>query len=162
QASLRYFLCDGAGAMVLTAEAGTPPGLYVEDCWLESAGTGLAPHMFTRVRGHAPDPIPAWERGDHHLNQDFRQGTQLAPDIFRPGVERMMASFGIELSSVRFFLANIPNRRFLERCIEEGERRYGLPAERHFSTLARRGYSGPPAILISLDDLLGAVELNPG
>jgi 3-oxoacyl-[acyl-carrier-protein] synthase-3 len=163
QASLRYFLCDGAGAMLLSrADTDADSGLFLEECYLESVGAEHPPHMYSRFRGHDPDLRRTWERGDHHLNQNFKQVSALAPGIFRDGLERMQQVFGLPLCRLRWFLANIPNKRLMDECAAVCRDDYGLAPEKLWSTLARRGYSGPPAVLISLDDLLRCHRLQPG
>jgi 3-oxoacyl-[acyl-carrier-protein] synthase-3 len=162
QAMLRLFLCDGGGALVLTRDDGQSPGFEVWDTFIESAGGNDEPQMYSRY-GSASIAPEAIAQGHHHVTQNMQMVGSLAVDVFIAGFERFAQKLGLDLGApetheqIRWFLANVPSDHLVEATHEEFMRRYGLPPEvarrQYYSTVAKRGYTGPAAIAVALDQL---------
>lgn len=162
QALMRYFLCDGAGAVVLTRDRGGP-GLRMVNTYLESVGIHEAPQMYTRV-GATTRMSEAYAQGLHHLTQDFNQVSQTGPKFFIDGVQRFVAALGLTdadkplMDRLGFFLANVPADHLVSLGMDEARARFGFALEKIrsvlYSTVANRGYTGPAAVLITLDELV--------
>lgn len=163
QAMMRWFLCDGGGAMVLTRDDGSSPGLEVYDTMVESVGIAHEPHMYTRF-GSCQTPKEAWDEGLHHLTQNFNQVSTIGPDFFLDGVQRFAEQVGLNpddpenINMIKYFLANVPADHLLDVAMEEAKERIsvGMRALQkvYYSTVANRGYTGPAAIAITLDELM--------
>jgi 3-oxoacyl-[acyl-carrier-protein] synthase III len=70
---LRYFLSDGAGAIVLQADNNGKDGLYVENVYMESVG-GMKPSAMKNQRpAYWMNPKEEFEKGYHHLAQMFQE-----------------------------------------------------------------------------------------
>jgi 3-oxoacyl-[acyl-carrier-protein] synthase-3 len=95
---LRWFLCDGAGALVLSADRSRSKGFEVEHTYIESIGAGKPAHMFNHRPALWINPKEEYEKGLHHLRQQFRNSlsTEVFQDpdgsIFLNGFKRMTAS----------------------------------------------------------------------
>jgi 3-oxoacyl-[acyl-carrier-protein] synthase III len=169
QAMLRWFLCDGGGAVVLTRGEG--PGFSVVDTFTESLGTKHPPHMCAPF-GSAHNPITAVAQGLHHVGQDFTQVSQIGPAFFVDGFIRFAEQLGIDVSDERVLeriphvLVNVPSDHLVETALEDWSGRVRFPVEklkeRYYSTVANRGYTGPAAVLITLDELMRKHTLRDG
>ncbi|MFM7201071.1 MAG: 3-oxoacyl-ACP synthase III family protein [Myxococcota bacterium] len=171
QALLRFFLCDGGGALVLTRDEGQVGGFEIVDTLLESVGSKEAPQMYSRY-GSASVAAEAIAAGDHHVTQNFQVVSSLGPESFLEGFDRFVQQLDFPPASQSFreevthFLANVPTDHLVDGAMESYARRYGVPEkeakERYFSTVARRGYTGPVALAISLDELHRQNKLQHG
>ena len=161
QAVLRWFLSDGAGALVLTSERPEKVPLRVLDTYLESVGAGLDPAMTMLIGAEKSNLTEIYDNGWHHLVQDIKVVAKLAPGFFEKGIKTMIKKTGLDVSTVKCFFANIPTKHLMDLTIESLKRDWH--AELPFYTkLSTRGYQGVPAILIALDEYLKETDLNPG
>ncbi|MEW6378002.1 MAG: hypothetical protein AB1611_00185 [bacterium] len=153
QVILRWFLCDGAGAVVLSNKK-NPGGinLRVVDTYLESVGAGLGPDMYALFGGHRAQPLEAYEHGWHHLTQNITNVAKVAPSLCKKGMDNMLARTGLDMNRVKYFLANIPTRHFMDLIIAGLKKTYKVPQVNFYTKLGDRGYQGAPAILIALDE----------
>jgi 3-oxoacyl-[acyl-carrier-protein] synthase III len=162
QAVLRWFLSDGAGAVVLTSQKpeGTP--LKVTDTYMESVGTGLDPAMRMLIGSERSILPQIYEKGWHHLVQDIKVVAKLAPDLFGRGIHEMLQKTRIDVSKVRCFFANIPTKHLMDLAVKNLKRDFQNPDLPFYTKLSTRGYQGAPAIIIALDDYLNETSLDPG
>ncbi len=164
---LRFYLCDGAGAVLLSADPELSKGLEVEATYMESVGSGRPPLMYNRRPALWLNPRDEYEQGLHHLNQDFRN--TLGSDVFREGdgsvffagLQRMLQREEVPAERVRLFQVNMPTRHVVDSIMDECEA-MGIPAEALYTRLDRLGYCGPPMALICLDMILREESLDPG
>jgi len=161
QAVLRWFLSDGAGALVLTSDRPEKLPLKVIDTYLESVGTGFDPAMKMLIGAEKSDLSEIYDNGWHHLIQDIKVVAKLAPDFFEKGIKTMIKKTGLDVSTVKCFFANIPTKHLMDLTIESLRKDWhaDLP---FYTKLSSRGYQGVPAILIALDDYLNETVLVPG
>lgn len=156
---LRWFLCDGAGACVLSAEPGDSAGFELEACHVESIGGKRPSLMFNQRPAYWLNPLEEYERAAHHLRQQFRNSLSTAlfqdPDgsIFANGFRRMLAANPIDLASIRFFQINFPARHIVDSVLDE-VKAMGIPQSVFYTKLSSLGYSGPPMVLICLDRIV--------
>jgi 3-oxoacyl-[acyl-carrier-protein] synthase III len=160
QAVLRWFLSDGAGALVLTAHK--PPGncLRVVDTYLESVGVGIEPTMRMLVGAVRSEPLAVYEHGWHHLTQDLKTVAKLAPELGAKGFDEMLQRWQLDLSRLRCVFLNIPTKHMLDLGLELVRERLGNPNVPFYTKLSTRGYPGAPAIVIALDEYLAETQLN--
>lgn len=169
QAMLRWFLSDGGGAVLLERDEGQTGCLELWDTFIESLGMAREPHMFTRF-GSANNPVEAIAQGLHHVSQDFAQVSQIGPQFFVDGFIRFAAQLGLDprneatMDQISHVLVNLPSDHLLEAGMEDWQSRVGLSIEklkeRYYSTVAGRGYTGPAAVLITLDELMRSKKLS--
>jgi len=163
QVILRWFLCDGAGAVVLVNKKNAGGiNLKVVDTYLESVGLGLGPDMYALFGGHRAQPLEAYEHGWHHLTQNITNVAKTAPPLCKKGMDNMLAKTGLDLRKVKYFLANIPTRHLMDLCITVLKKTYKVPNVNFYTKLGERGYQGAPAILIALDDFCREHTLTQG
>lgn len=163
---LRWFLCDGAGALVLEARDSLDRGLFVEHMFMESVG-GMKPSpMFNKRPAYWMNPREEFEKGYHHLAQMFQEQLRAHfhdPDgtVFYKGLKRMIDSCGIDLSRLRFFQVNLPSKHIADLVLEECAG-LGIPLDTLYTRMSKMGYSGPPMAFICLDRIMREERLDDG
>ncbi len=164
---LRWFLCDGAGALVLSVADGAKGRLVLEHTHIESVGGRRGIKMFNRRPALWMNPKEEFEKGLHHLYQAFRN--QLAgPDfrdgdksVFAAGFERMLEAGGINPAKIRFFQLNLPAKHIAESVREECAA-LGVSPGAFYSGLEDMGYCGPPMAFLGLDRIMREERLKKG
>lgn len=164
---LRWFLGDGAGAVVLTTDAGKAREWVVEYTYIESIGGRRPSLMFNDRPAWWMNPRDEYEAGAHHLKQRFRN--ELATGIFQEeggsvffnGLRRMLDKAGIDPGEIRWLQVNLPARHIVEAVLEEVAT-LGIPREALYAPLDRLGYAGPPMTFIGLDALVRGEAPRPG
>lgn len=162
QAILRWFLCDGAGALVLSHNKPEKLSLKVVDTYLESVGLGIEPSMKMSVGATHWNMQDIYEQGWHHLTQDIRTVAKLAPTFFKKGFDSMIEKTKLDLSKVKCFFTNIPTKHLMDIVVKRLRRDFNNPNLKFYSKLSTRGYQGAPSIIIALDEFMREEELNPG
>jgi 3-oxoacyl-[acyl-carrier-protein] synthase-3 len=170
QATLRYILADGSGALVLRAvdtSNGGPLPHEILGTHLESVGCGRKPGM--TAGGGMADMVPAdgsplslYNAGRHHLDQDFAVVSQQAVPYLAQGVEHMLAALGVATASVDHYIYSVPGRQLYEANLKRVTEPFGVTAERVQFRAAQTGYCGGASVLIHLDEMVRSGELRPG
>jgi 3-oxoacyl-[acyl-carrier-protein] synthase III len=164
---LRWFLCDGAGAVVRTADPARSRGWVVEQTYIESIGGQREPHMFNERPAYWLNPRDEFAQGRHHLRQRFRNSlsTEVFQEdggsIFFHGFQRMMAQGDAPPTSIKFFQVNLPSKHIVESVMDEFAA-LGFDRSRFYTRLEELGYSGPPMVFICLDKIVREERLAPG
>ncbi len=163
---LRWFLCDGAGALVLEGQDAPGRGLFVEQTFMESVGGKKPSPMGNRRPAYWMNPREEFERGYHHLAQMFQEQLRAHfhdPDgtVFFKGLRRMIESNSIDLSGLRFFQVNLPSKHIADLVLEECAA-LGIPASTLYTRMSTIGYPGPPMAFICLDTILREEQLHDG
>ncbi len=163
---LRYFLSDGAGAVVLQADNTNRGGLYLVNSYMESIGGNKPASMLNHRPAYWINPREEYEKGLHHLSQMFND--QLSEhfheqegSVFYQGLKRMLNRYPIDTQKVRFFQVNFPSRHISEIVLEECEK-LGIPREAFYSKMASMGYVGPPMVFICLDRIMQEENMEKG
>jgi 3-oxoacyl-[acyl-carrier-protein] synthase III len=164
---LRYFLSDGAAALVLQAEdSRSSAGLYLDHVYMESVGGNKPSAMGNRRPAYWMNPKEEFETGRHHIAQMFQEELRAnfhEPDgsVFLKGLKRMIALYGIDLSRLRFFQVNFPSKHITELVMEECGA-LGIPRDRLYTKMSTMGYIGPPMALLCLDRIRKEEKLGDG
>lgn len=162
---LRYFLSDGAGALILQA-SDDKAGLFVENTFMESIG-GLKPAaMFNNRPAYWMNPKDEYEAGYHHLAQLFNDQLRVhfneeGGSVFFKGLKRMMIQYPFNVDEIRFFQVNFPSKHISELVMEECES-LGIPHEKLFTKMSTMGYIGPPMAIVSIDRMIREEKFIPG
>ena len=163
QILLRWFLCDGAGALVLTSDPGVgQKRLRVVDTYNESMGLGLGPDMYCHVGGHRVNPLEMYEKGWHHVSQNFDKVARLGPELAKKASDRMMERLGMDWQRIRYMFVNVPTRHIHDEVVADTKSAKNMPGLEFYSKLADRGYPGPPSIIHALDGFLHETTPNKG
>ena len=160
---LRYFLCDGAGAVVLQA-ADDKKGLIVENAYIESIGGKKPSAMLNQRPAYWQNPKTEFETGSHHMAQMFNEQLRLHfhdadGSVFYKGLKRMIEKYQIDLSQLKYFQVNFPSKHISELIIEECEP-LGIQPETLYSKMSDMGYVGPPMVFICLDKIVREEKLQ--
>jgi 3-oxoacyl-[acyl-carrier-protein] synthase-3 len=163
---LRFFLSDGAAALVLKAEDQRSDGLFVDHVYMESIGGKKPSAMGNKRPAYWMNPKEEFEKGYHHLAQMFQEELRANfhdPDgsVFLKGLKRMITKYAIDLSMLRFFQVNFPSKHITELVMEECES-LGIPRDTLYSKMSSMGYIGPPMALLCLDKIKKEEKLAPG
>jgi 3-oxoacyl-[acyl-carrier-protein] synthase III len=165
EAYLRWFLSDGAGAVVLESSDTKRDGVFVEATHIESYNK---PSVMGNVNpGYWINPKTTYEKKYHHLFQKMDQISNHVVNhdrqrtIFVDGVERMAAKNGIDLNGLRYYQINMPSKQTVDLILEESEKHLNISKDSLYTKISSMGYPGPPACLICLDKILREEELNP-
>ncbi len=164
---LRWFLCDGAGALVLTRDASCNKGFRVEATHVESVGGKRPSLMFNKRPAYWMNPRDEYDTASHHLRQLFRNA--LATDVFQDGdrsvftsgLARMLEQAHLPLDRVRYFQLNMPTKHIVEAIMEECEA-LGIPRHALYTRLDQLGYCGPPMAFVCLDKILREEAFQSG
>lgn len=169
QASLRYILADGSGAVFLQAmEPGTNHvqhellGTYVESVGSDmtagmTAGGGVAD--LVNVDHQIPD---VYELGTHHLDQDFSAVNRSAGRLLFEGVVRMTNALGIDPHKVDALVGSIPTKQLYEDSVDLFTEYFGVTREQARFRARNTGYCGGASILLHFDEMIRSGELKPG
>ncbi len=171
QATLRYILADGSGAVYLEASDSNRsqplPGEVI-GTHIESIGGRRKPAM--TAGGGAADCMKAvpnllgdiWQRGSHHLDQDFFAVNRDASNFLLEGVQRMLAKLGISPEQIDHYVWSIPTRQLFDAQSERIREHLHAPPEKMKFRATESGYCGGASILIHLDDMVRSGELRRG
>ncbi len=152
---LRYFLSDGAGAVILTAaDDNETSGLFVNNVYIESAGGNKPAGMQNKRPAYFMNPKEEFEKAYHHLAQMFNE--QLSENfheeggsVFYHGLNRMIDLYQINVSKIKYFQVNFPSKHIAELVIEECEN-LGIDRNTLYTKISKMGYPGPPMVFITL------------
>jgi len=162
---LRYFLSDGAGALVLQA-TDDKKGLFVEQTYMESIGGKKPAAMFNRRPAYWMNPKEEYEEAYHHLAQLFNDQLRVhfneeGGSVFYKGLKRMMRKYPFNMDDIRFFQVNFPSKHIAELVMEECEA-LGIPKAKLYAKMNTMGYIGPPMAIISIDRMIREEQFNSG
>jgi 3-oxoacyl-[acyl-carrier-protein] synthase III len=163
---LRYFLSDGAAALVLKAEEEKSDGFFVDHVYMESIGGKKPSAMGNKRPAYWMNPKTEYEKGYHHLAQMFQEELSVNfhdPDgsVFLKGLKRMISKYSIDLTALRFFQVNFPSKHITELIMEECES-LGIKRSTLYSKMSSMGYIGPPMALLCIDRIRKEENLNDG
>ncbi len=162
QVILRWFLSDGAGAWVISREPGPQLSLRVTETYLESVGLGIPPSMRMMAGALHSNLLEVYAKGIHHLEQDIKTVSELAPKLFKQGFDTMREKTGLNVKDITCFFANIPTKHMMDLLVNGLRRDFDFPELQFYTKLAHRGYPGAPAVVIALDEYLRETPVRPG
>ncbi|MFZ4564304.1 MAG: hypothetical protein ACOYNU_13075, partial [Bacteroidales bacterium] len=163
---LRYFLSDGAAAIVLQASDDKSNGLFVEYNYMESIGGKKPSAMGNKRPAYFMNPREEYELGYHHLAQMFQEELRenfhdRDGSVFLKGLKRMIALYPLEMDKIRFFQVNFPSKHIAELIMDECAE-IGISRQTLYSKMADMGYIGPPMALLCLDKIRKEEKLEEG
>lgn len=161
---LRYFLSDGAGALVLQADDKKEDGLYVEHTYMESIGGKKPSAMLNKRPAYWMSPKEEYELGYHHLGQMFNEQLRTHfhdedGSVFLKGIKRMLNQSTIDLKELKFFQVNFPSKHISELIMDECEE-LGIDRNTLYTKMASMGYAGPPMAFICIDKIISEENLK--
>jgi len=163
---LRWFLSDGAGAVILSSDKARSKGFEVETTYIESVGGNRPSLMYNHRPALWMNPKKEFEEGRHHLRQKFRNALSTSyfqekgGSIFFNGFQRMMGKAHIDAKKIRCFQINLPTKHIVD-SIKEEFLQLGISSDVFYSELNKLGYCGPPMIFICLDKIIRDEKFEP-
>jgi 3-oxoacyl-[acyl-carrier-protein] synthase-3 len=170
QAALRYILADGAGAVFLEAVKDDAPGdrghevlgTYVESVGGKRAAGMTAGGGVMDLTDTGNQILGIFERGSHHLSQDFAAVNRDAGPLLCQGVASMLDSLGVDPATVDHFVYSIPTKQLFEDNAPQFADRFGAGPEQMKFRARRTGYCGGASILLHFDEMVRSGEIHPG
>jgi 3-oxoacyl-[acyl-carrier-protein] synthase-3 len=169
QAMLRYILADGAGALFLEARGTNGSSLPGEilGAFVESVGGSRPPGMTAgggvvdAVVGDSPT-LAVWERGSHHLDQDFAAVNRDAGPFLLNGVVRMVEDLRLDPRTIQHYIWSTPTLQLYNDNIDSFCDKLSATREQMRFRAAKTGYCGGASILIHFDEMVRSGELQRG
>ncbi len=163
---LRYFLSDGAAAIVLQACDACNDGLFVEYNYIESIGGRKPSAMGNKRPAYYMNPKEEFEYGYHHLAQMFQEELrenfhEPGGSVFLKGLKRMLAKHPLNTQEIKYFQVNFPSKHISELIMDECAV-LGIDRNKLYSKMATMGYIGPPMALLCLDRIRKEEQLAAG
>ena len=163
---LRYFLSDGAAAILLQASETSQDGLFVEYNYIESIGGRKPSAMGNKRPAYYMNPREEFELGYHHLAQMFQEELrenfhEPGGSVFLKGLKRMLAKYPVNIDKIKFFQVNFPSKHISELIMDECAE-LGIDRKTLYSKMATMGYIGPPMALLCLDRIRKEEQLAKG
>lgn len=161
---LRYFLCDGAGALIFEESDRFENGLFLDNTYMESIGGKKTPGMQNKRPAYWMNPKEEYEKGYHHLAQMFNE--QLSKQfheengtVFYNGLKRMIEKYNIDLKNLKYFQVNFPSKHISDLIIEECAD-LGIPENTLYTKISSMGYTGPPTVFLCIDKIIREEKLE--
>ncbi|MEI8202526.1 MAG: 3-oxoacyl-ACP synthase III family protein [Bacteroidota bacterium] len=163
---LRYFLCDGAGAMVVQASETETDGLFIANAHIESIGGKKPSAMKNRRPAYWMNPKEEFEKGYHHLAQMFQEELRehfhdADGTVFYKGLKRMINKYEIDVTKLKFFQVNFPSKHISDLIMDECEE-LNIHRNSLYTKISSMGYAGPPMVLICIDKIMREEKLEKG
>ncbi|MDP1621196.1 MAG: ketoacyl-ACP synthase III family protein [Bacteroidales bacterium] len=163
---LRYFLSDGAAAIVLRAAAARSSGLFMEYNYIESIGGRKPSAMGNKRPAYFMNPREEFDLGYHHLAQMFQEELrenfhEPGGSVFLKGLKRMLAKYPADLDRLKYFQVNFPSKHISELIMDECAE-LGIDRKTLYSKMSAMGYIGPPMALLCLDKIRKEEKLETG
>jgi len=155
---LRWYLCDGAGAVVLRRVPEKRNGFFFDNLYMESVGGKKKSAMYMRYPSYYVSPKEAYDLGYHHLAQAFQNELsknfhEEGGTVFYKGLRRMIEKYSIDTNAVSCLQINMPTKHVVNLIMEEVGG-LGITKDKVYTSIRQSGYAGPPAAIISLDNLI--------
>lgn len=155
---LRYFLSDGAGAVVLKASNKKENGYFLENVYMESIGGNKPACMGNKRPAYWMNPGEEYKKAYHHLAQMFNEQLRehfhdADGSVFFKGLQRMITRYGMDLQNLRYFQVNFPSRHISELIMDECSQ-LGIRKETLYTRMSDMGYIGPPMCFVCLDKII--------
>lgn len=170
QAALRYILADGSGAVLVEAaeaEGAGPIPREIVGTYIESVGANRPPGM--TAGGGVADLVEPncqvrelFEKGTHHLDQDFTAVGRDAVPLLMQGVRHMLESLGVDPSKVDHYVYSIPGLQLYEANLDAVTKPFGVTPEQVKFRAQSTGYCGGTSILLHFDEMVRSGEVQPG
>jgi len=151
---LRWFLCDGASALVLKARDKVSEGIRLEYVDNLSIGGKKDKGMWFNLGGVNLDLPRVWENGQHHFGQDYRAANDLGPDCFWESFERLVGGYNLKYSEVDYVLATLPSSKLWEYAQQIFQEKYGISPDKWYGNVRKTGYAGASSVIIALNEML--------
>jgi len=163
---LRYFLSDGAGALILQAADVPGKGYILENTYMESIGGKKPSSMGNRRPAYWMSPAEEYEKGYHHLAQMFNEQLRIHfhdadGSVFYKGLKRMIEKYRIDIKNLRYFQVNFPSKHISELIMDECLD-LGINRETLYSKMSDMGYIGPPMCFVCLDQIINNEPVKNG
>ncbi|MFH1684057.1 MAG: 3-oxoacyl-ACP synthase III family protein [Candidatus Margulisiibacteriota bacterium] len=159
---LRWFLSDSAAAFVLKGHDKVENGMQILDVYNESVGLDWEPAMWMYLGAKNLNLQETYEKGLHHLGQDYNTVVNKSEYFFVNGFKRMAEQAEVDPKKLDYLIATIPSNKMLNQARSVFSKEFGLAPEKWFSAVREKGYSGGATIMIGLDDMLKKKMFTPG
>ncbi|VAX10572.1 3-oxoacyl-[acyl-carrier-protein] synthase, KASIII [hydrothermal vent metagenome] len=156
---MRWFLCDGAAAMVVNTDD-TKQGLVVEGNFLESIGCDRESIMHDGRLARPVSPLEEFDSAAHHVMQSFRNTLnsgvfqdETGKSVMFSGMKRMLEKLKLNIDGLKYLQINLPSKQIVEILIDEVVE-LGITKSALYTKLDEIGYCGPPMAFMCIDQIM--------
>jgi 3-oxoacyl-[acyl-carrier-protein] synthase III len=154
QAAMRWFLSDGASAVILCNMEADNKVLRIIDTYLESPALGVAPGMEMLMGACSADPRQCFDNGWHHLGHDLEAVVRIGPAIGGESFRRMIEKTHLEINKVKQVVYSFPAKAIRQVATQMLRDVLNSPTLEVYSEVQEVGFTGPPGVLIGLERCL--------
>ena len=123
---MRWFLCDGAAAMVISSEDNAKKGLVIEGNFLESIGYDRESIMHDGRPARPMSPLEEFDSASHHVMQSFRNTLnsgvfqeETGKSVMFSGMKRMVKKLDLNFDGLKYLQLNLPSKQIVEILLDE-------------------------------------------
>ncbi|MGB9612858.1 MAG: hypothetical protein ACPL4K_01600 [Candidatus Margulisiibacteriota bacterium] len=158
---LRWFLADGAGAVILRSTE-TKPRISVTHVYNESVGGDRPMSMWLKLGAKNFNLPITFQEGLHHFSQDYRAVNEIVPEVVSQAFLELYKRAGIQERDVALKLATVPSIFQVERVKKVLKEKYSHNINNFYSNVDLKGYCGGASVLITLDEIIDKEILKSG
>jgi 3-oxoacyl-[acyl-carrier-protein] synthase III len=163
EATLRWILSDGAGAVALRVAPNADAVHQVLGTFVASVGTCRPPGMTAGGAGvdlvnHSLAQV--YEDGTHHLWQDFAAVGKDGVRVLFQGIQDFLKKLHVEPSAVDHYIISVPTLPLYDDYIRGMAKQLGVSLDRMRFHSGKSGYCGGAATLVALDDMVRSGEIR--
>ena len=161
---LRWRLCDGAGAMVLTGTgiSDQPCKALVKDSYVASVGLGLGPDLFGGTSMTDAISGEAKVYGRHHINANLDVIERLAPRLARQALGNLVSETDIDLDRVKCLMSRAFSQELSEKVISSITEESRMASADVKAAPAGIAHTGPVAALLAIESYLSSSSRSKG
>jgi 3-oxoacyl-[acyl-carrier-protein] synthase-3 len=171
---LRWMLSDGAGAALL-GDKPSETGNSLRVDWIDIlsraysaepcmySGANKAPDGTLQGWSDSADPGLAFAQGYFNLKQDVKVLSNYVIKLGMETLDVVQKRRSLDPGSFNWFLPHLSSEYFrapIARGLEAMS--FGIPAERWFTNLDKKGNTGSASLLVMLEELLNSTRLRKG
>jgi 3-oxoacyl-[acyl-carrier-protein] synthase-3 len=156
-ALLRYILADGAGAIILEAVDHEDQEQLIIDTYVESVGGEMAAAMtagYGMADLMADTVLGQYDKGLHHLCQDFNAVNKNVAEIFANGLYNHAKQIGLNGNEVDKYIISVPNEKMYTNYINILCAKLNTTKDRIPYSATNTGYCGGATLLIHFDEMV--------
>lgn len=160
---LRWFLSDGAAAVILKAvDPAKDNCIKLTGVYNKSMGVNQEAGMWIFF-GSANLNLPkVFQEGRHHFGQDYKTVNEKAPPLGAVGFRDLLTSLKLKASELNHLIITLPSHSIEKTAKDLFLSDLSIPREIWFSNVAEKGYVGGGSLLSSLDDLISKGMFKKG
>jgi len=151
---LRWFLSDGAAAVILRAVDKASNSIILTDTFNNSVGINMKAGMWIPFGASDLSLPEIFKEGKHHFGQDYGMVNEKAPIIGVEGFADLLKETNTKALDINHLIITLPSYSIEKTAQNLFLEKLGIPDSVWFSNCENKGYVGGASLISSLDDLI--------